>query len=240
MKSLICWISSWEWRRSKSVGNKHRFIYGHQYHLRCLVGSKMFGLTSWSFLQLVGTSWEQTYFAQVYQSRVFAEVGEVVGQKMMICIRSTCIWTKSVLRSHAAQQTLTRSRLVFLPSRYNHWKWNWKLWTSESPKKWTVLTWFPRAAFDTVITNYVHTSVTYLHEDLMATSVISRKKQRSTISKYPSRGGSSSLDCQRARSSESSPKYQLFSPKRGLLVSVITIFCWYKHPYSPQSGFMRG
>ena len=51
MKSLICWISSWDWWRSKSVSNKHRFICGHQCHLRCLVVSKMpmFGPISWSF-----------------------------------------------------------------------------------------------------------------------------------------------------------------------------------------------
>lgn len=54
MKSLICWISSWEWRRSKSVSNEHRFICGHQSHLRCLVASKMpvFGPISWSFSRL--------------------------------------------------------------------------------------------------------------------------------------------------------------------------------------------
>lgn len=55
----------------------------------------------------------------------------------------------------------------FLPYRYNHWrprKRKWNLWRSESPKKWAVrLTWL--AAFETVIANYAHTSVTYLHED---------------------------------------------------------------------------
>ena len=154
MKSLIYWISSWEWRRSASVGDKHRFICSHQYHLRCLVGSKMFGPTSWSFRWLARRE-NRPLFAQVHQSRVaFAEVGVVVGQEL-----DDMHHVSAFEQSQYWDPTLPDRRSLgvgfFLPSRYNHWR-----RTSESPKKWSVLTWFPA-----VLTNYAHRSVTYLHED---------------------------------------------------------------------------
>ena len=52
------------------MGNKHRFIYGHQYHLRCLVQPHDPSI-----------GWHVVRIDLVYHSRlVFAEAGVVVGR----------------------------------------------------------------------------------------------------------------------------------------------------------------
>ena len=130
MKSLIYWIFSWEWRRSKSVSNKHEFICGHLYHLRCLVDSKMFGPTSWWLARRENRPLLPKFINQ-------DRGGSGCRSKnlyLMICVMpvGTHIWTKSVLGSHTAQQTLTRSRLVFLHINHSEPReWDWKIWTSE-------------------------------------------------------------------------------------------------------------